>query len=39
VLSSEVFAEGPDGVAVPAAPVSCLDELLAVGYQPTAMAG
>jgi Flp pilus assembly CpaF family ATPase len=39
VLSSEVFAEGPDGVAVPAAPVSCLDELLAVGYQPTAMVG
>lgn len=34
VLSSEVFASGPDGVAVPAAPISCLDELAAVGYQP-----
>lgn len=32
VLSSEVFAEGPDGVAVPSAPVSCLEELQAVGY-------
>jgi hypothetical protein len=34
VLSSEIFAEGPDGVAVPAAPIQCIDELLAVGYQP-----
>ena len=38
VLSSEVFASGPDGVAVPAASVSCLDELRAVGYQPGAAA-
>ncbi|MFG1809011.1 CpaF family protein [Streptomyces sp. NPDC049040] len=35
VLSSEVFAEGRDGAAVPHAPLSCLDELLACGYQPT----
>jgi Flp pilus assembly CpaF family ATPase len=35
VLSSEVFAEGRDGVAMPHAPLSCLDELLACGYQPT----
>ena len=34
VLSSEIFAEGADGVAVPAAPIQCIDELLAVGYQP-----
>jgi Flp pilus assembly CpaF family ATPase len=35
VLSSEVFAEGRDGVAMPHAPIACLDELLANGYQPT----
>jgi Flp pilus assembly CpaF family ATPase len=35
VLSSEVFAEGRDGVALPHAPISCLEELLANGYQPT----
>ncbi|CAG7639146.1 CpaF family protein [Actinacidiphila bryophytorum] len=35
VLSSEVFAEGRDGVAMPHAPLACLDELLACGYQPT----
>jgi Flp pilus assembly CpaF family ATPase len=36
VLSSEVFAEPADGgPAVPHAPVSCLDELLANGYRPT----
>jgi Flp pilus assembly CpaF family ATPase len=35
VLSSEVFAEGREGVAMPHAPISCLDELLAHGYQPT----
>ncbi|MFI0895842.1 CpaF family protein [Streptomyces sp. NPDC020983] len=35
VLSSEVFAEGRTGAAVPHAPISCLDELLAHGYQPT----
>ncbi len=34
VLSSEVFKEGPEGYAVPAAPISCLDELVAVGYEP-----
>jgi Flp pilus assembly CpaF family ATPase len=34
VLSSEVFAAGPDGYAVPAAAISCLEELEAVGYQP-----
>lgn len=34
VLSSEVFAAGPDGVAVPAAPIACLDDLVAVGYVP-----
>ncbi len=34
VLSSEVFAAGPDGVAVPAASISCADELAAQGYRP-----
>lgn len=34
VLSSEVFALGPDGYAVPAAAISCLRELEAVGYVP-----
>lgn len=34
VLSSEVFAPGHDGAAVAAAPVSCLDELVAAGYRP-----
>ncbi|MCL3820191.1 CpaF family protein [Aeromicrobium wangtongii] len=34
VLSSEVFAEGPDGSVVPAAAVSCMDDLIAAGYQP-----
>jgi pilus assembly protein CpaF len=33
VLSSEIFAPGPDGVAVPAAPIACLDDLAAVGYR------
>jgi pilus assembly protein CpaF len=37
VLSSEVFAEGPDGMAVAAAPISCLDELRAAGYLPSAV--
>jgi len=32
VLSSEVFAAGPDGVGVPSAPISCLDDLREVGY-------
>ena len=34
VLSSEVFAPGPDGRAVPHAPVSCLGELAQHGYDP-----
>jgi hypothetical protein len=34
VLSSEVFAPGRDGRAVPHAPASCLDELAAFGYDP-----
>lgn len=34
VLSSEIFAPGPDGVAQPAAPIACIDELAAVGYSP-----
>jgi pilus assembly protein CpaF len=34
VLSSEVFAAGPDGRALPAAPISCLEELVAAGYRP-----
>src|ERR1700759_2477516 len=36
VLSSEVFAPGPDGTAVPHAPVSCLTDLLPFGYDPAA---
>src|SRR6201994_522478 len=36
VLSSEVFAPGPDGTAVPHAPVSCLQDLLPYGYEPSA---
>jgi Flp pilus assembly CpaF family ATPase len=36
VLSSEVFTPGPDGIAVPHAPIACLDDLLAVGYEPLA---
>ncbi|WP_295696232.1 ATPase, T2SS/T4P/T4SS family [Lapillicoccus sp.] len=32
VLSSEVFALGPDGEAHPAAAISCLDDLMRVGY-------
>jgi pilus assembly protein CpaF len=35
VLSSEVFAPGRDGRAVPHAPASCLDELAAFGYDPS----
>lgn len=34
VLSSEIFAAGPDGVAVPAAPIACISELMDVGYVP-----
>ncbi len=32
VLSSEIFAAGPDGMAIPAAPISCINDLIAVGY-------
>ena len=39
VLSSEIFQAGPDGVAVPAAPISCLPELQAAGYIGAAPAG
>ncbi|GAA1559739.1 ATPase, T2SS/T4P/T4SS family [Kribbella hippodromi] len=39
VLSSEIFAQGQDGLAVPAAPISCLAELQAVGYRGSAAAG
>jgi Flp pilus assembly CpaF family ATPase len=35
VLSSEVFAAGPDGRAMPRSPINCIDELIAYGYQPT----
>ena len=35
VLSSEVFTAGPDGRAVPHSPVSCIEELVAHGYQPS----
>jgi pilus assembly protein CpaF len=39
VLSSEVFAPGPDGRAVPRASIACLPELLAAGYEPSGMWG
>jgi Flp pilus assembly CpaF family ATPase len=39
VLSSEVFSPGPDGRALPAAPIACMPELAAVGYRPAATAG
>ncbi|HEY0620739.1 MAG TPA: ATPase, T2SS/T4P/T4SS family, partial [Kribbella sp.] len=39
VLSSEIFQAGPDGLAQPAAPISCLPELQAVGYRGSAPAG
>ncbi|WP_262402223.1 hypothetical protein [Actinomadura sp. CNU-125] len=35
VLSSEVFAPGPDGHAAPAAPITCIDELAQHGYDPS----
>jgi pilus assembly protein CpaF len=38
VLSSEVFAPGPDGSAVPHATVSCIDDLVEHGYEPPTMA-
>lgn len=34
VLSSEVFAPGPDGVAVPHAPIACVEDLIPHGYDP-----
>jgi pilus assembly protein CpaF len=34
VLSSEVFTAGPDGHAVPAAPIACAAELAEYGYDP-----
>jgi len=34
VLSSEVFSRGPDGPALPHAPVSCMQELAMHGYDP-----
>ena len=39
VLSSEVFTAGPDGRAVPHAPISCLEELSHYGYDPAGEAG
>jgi Flp pilus assembly CpaF family ATPase len=33
ILSSEVFAPGPDGRAAPAHQISCLSDLLTAGYQ------
>jgi pilus assembly protein CpaF len=39
VLSSEVFAPGPDGRALPRAAIACLPELLAAGYEPSGMWG
>lgn len=35
VLSSEVFAETPDGRVLPHAPVACLDDLAVHGYRPS----
>ncbi|MBS2535799.1 CpaF family protein [Catenulispora sp. NF23] len=32
VLSSEIFIEGPDGRAVPHAPIACMEDLAQVGY-------
>ena len=37
VLSSEVFAPGLDGRAIPHSPVSCLEELVANGYVPSGL--
>jgi len=34
VLSSEVFAPGPDGTAAAHAPITCMDELEEQGYRP-----
>ena len=35
VLSSEVFAPGPDGRAFAHAPVECVDDLVAAGWEPS----
>ena len=35
VLSSEVFAAGPDRRAMPHASISCIEELLECGYEPS----
>ncbi len=35
VLSSEVFAPGPDERAMPHASISCIEELLECGYEPS----
>jgi Flp pilus assembly CpaF family ATPase len=37
VLSSEVFAPGLDGRAVPQSPISCIEELVAHGYVPSGL--
>ncbi|MCF3124855.1 MULTISPECIES: CpaF family protein [Streptomyces] len=39
VLSSEVFAEAPDGRVVAHAPIACMDELAAFGYRPAGQWG
>jgi pilus assembly protein CpaF len=39
VLSSEVFAAGPDGRATAAAPISCIDDLIKAGYHPSVAGG
>ena len=36
VLSSEVFADDGSGTAQPAAPISCVNDLMAAGYDPAA---
>jgi pilus assembly protein CpaF len=35
VLSSEIFEPGPDGPAVAAAPIACVQELVPYGYDPS----
>jgi hypothetical protein len=39
VLSSEVFVEGPNGSPVAAAAVSCMDDLVRAGYEPSLFHG
>ena len=36
VLSSEVFADDGSGTAQPAAPIGCVNDLMAAGYDPAA---